>query len=153
AGTICMVALYWHEDYWKSAASQESALNRGIWRPISCRARLYLQKAQGEIPDLSWTELWGLTNPWRGFHCVEGRSLEANLQYTSSAREEDRREGARIFRERCTGCHGGDGSGGPHGPSLTQGYKHGDSDLAIYKILRDGIPGTAMPSAGLALDE
>src|SRR5262249_23185824 len=31
--------------------------------------------------------------------------------------------------------------------------KHGDSDLAIYKILRDGIPGTAMPSAGLSLDK
>src|SRR5258706_10713789 len=46
------------------------------------------------------------------------------------------------------------GSGDPHRTSLTQvGYKHGDSDLAIYKILRGGIPGTSMPSAGLALDD
>jgi alcohol dehydrogenase (cytochrome c) len=32
-------------------------------------------------------------------------------------------------------------------------YNHGDSDLAIYKVLRDGIPGTAMQSAGLTLLE
>jgi len=45
-----------------------------------------------------------------------------------------------------------DGSGGAVGPSLTRlEYNHGDSDLAIYQVLRDGIPGTAMPSAGLPL--
>jgi alcohol dehydrogenase (cytochrome c) len=154
AGIVCAAALYWRHDYWRSAAGLESASTQQIWHAVSCRAGLYLQKAQGEIPDLSWTELWGLTNPRRGFHCEEGWSLEASFQYTAGASEEDRKEGARIFHERCTGCHGGDGSGGPHGPSLTQlGYKHGDSDLAIYKTLRDGVPGTAMPSAGLALDE
>jgi alcohol dehydrogenase (cytochrome c) len=151
---ICAAALYWYEVYWNSAAGLESGSSERIWHAASCRAQLYLQKAQGEIPDLSWTELWRLTSPWRGFHCMEGDSLEASLQYTASASEDDRREGARIFRERCSGCHGGDGSGGPHGPSLIQlGYKHGDSDLAIYKTLRDGIQGTAMPSAGLPLDQ
>jgi alcohol dehydrogenase (cytochrome c) len=153
-GTICAVGLYWRLDYRKSAAGSESSSNERIWRAVSCRVRLYLQKAEGGIPDLSWTELWGLTSPWKGFHCMEGLSLEGGLQYSASASEADRREGARIFRRQCTGCHGGDGSGGPHAPSLTQlGYKHGDSDLAIYKTLRDGIPGTAMPSAGLPLDQ
>jgi len=66
------------------------------------------------------------------------------------ASEENRSAGARIFRERCTVCHGIDGSGGPIGPSLTRPqYKQGDSDLAIYQVLRDGISGTAMPRAGL----
>src|SRR5215208_3986418 len=155
AGTICAAALYWHLDYWKSAAGLESASNEKIWTAVSCRGRLFLQKAQGGIPDLSWTELWTLTRSRQlGFRCMEGRSLEASLQYTESVSEGDRREGARIFRERCKGCHGGDGSGGPNAPPLTRSqYKHGDSDLAIYKIVRDGIPGTAMPSAGLAPEE
>ncbi|MBV8360264.1 MAG: PQQ-binding-like beta-propeller repeat protein, partial [Deltaproteobacteria bacterium] len=75
---------------------------------------------------------------------------EASIQYSLNASEEDRSTGGRIFRERCTACHGIDGSGGPVGPSLTRPqYKHGDSDLAIYQILRDGITGTAMPRAGL----
>src|ERR1700730_4244913 len=101
-------------------------------------------------PPLSWTELWELTLPGRGFHCTEGTSLEASIQYSLNASEENRSAGARIFRERCTGCHGVDGSGGPVGPSLTRPqYKHGDSDLAIYQVLRDGISGTAMPRAGL----
>jgi alcohol dehydrogenase (cytochrome c) len=76
------------------------------------------------------------------------------MQYSTYASEEDRSAGARIFRERCTGCHGVDGSGGAVGPSLTRPqYKHGDSDLAIYRVLRDGISGTAMPRAGLPASE
>jgi hypothetical protein len=30
---------------------------------------------------------------------------------------------------------------------------HGDSDLAMYKVLRDGVPGTAMVSPGLSFVE
>src|SRR6267154_2262268 len=143
--TIGAAALYWHLGHRKSFA--ENA--------VSCRARLYLQKAQGGVPEVSWSELWELTLPGRGFHCrYEGTSLEASMQYSSYASEEDRSAGARIFRERCTGCHGVDGSGGPVGPSLTRPqYKHGDSDLAIYRVLRDGISGTAMPRAGLPVSE
>jgi alcohol dehydrogenase (cytochrome c) len=137
--TIGAAALYWHLGHWKSVAGNA----------VSCRARLYLQKAQGGIPELSWAELWELTLPGRAFRCAEGKSLEASLQYSTYASEENRSAGARIFRERCTGCHGVDGSGG-FGPSLTRPqYKHGDSDLAIYQVLRDGISGTAMPRAGL----
>jgi len=153
-GTICAAALYWRLINWKSVGNLEAATNEEIWNAVSCRARLYLQKAQGRVSELSWTELWGLTRPGRGFHCAVGSSLETSIQYSSAASEGDRRAGARIFRERCTACHGSEGSGGPHAPSLTRsGYKHGDSDLAIYKVLRDGIPGTAMPSARLPLPE
>ena len=36
---------------------------------------------------------------------------------------------------------------GLHAPALNRpGFKHGDSDLSIYKILRDGVPNTAMVS-------
>jgi alcohol dehydrogenase (cytochrome c) len=89
-----------------------------------------------------------------GYHCDAARSLEATLQFSSEATDDDRQMGARIFRERCTGCHGSDGSGGPHAPSLTRsGFKHGDSDLAIYEVVRDGVPGTAMPQNALPLRE
>ena len=141
---IVAAALYWQLGHRTSAAGNA----------VSCRARLYLQKAQGGVPELSWSELWELTFPGRGFHCTEGISLEASIQYGLNASEENRSAGARIFRERCTGCHGADGSGGPVGPSLTRPqYKHGDSDLAIYQVLKDGISGTAMPKAGLPTRE
>jgi alcohol dehydrogenase (cytochrome c) len=138
--TIVAAALYWHIGNWKSIPVNA----------VACRAQLYLQKARGRVAELSWTELWELTFPGRGFHCMEGASIEAGIRYSLEASAEDRSAGARIFRERCTVCHGIDGSGGTVGPSLTRPqYKHGDSDLAIYQVLRDGISGTAMPRAGL----
>jgi alcohol dehydrogenase (cytochrome c) len=154
SGTVAAATLYWQFNYWKSVVNWDKSPNERIWDAISCRARLYLQKAQGGVHDLSWTEIWELTLPGIGFDCTRGGSVAASLQYSSSASDDDRRAGARIFRERCTGCHGSDGSGGPHAPSLTRSqYKHGDSDLAIYEVLRDGIPGTAMRRVDLSLRE
>ena len=153
-GAIGASVLYWRLGSGRSIVNQEGASSEKIWDSASCRARLYLQKAKGEVSGVSWTELWGLMLPGRGFICTEGASLEGDVLYSTHATEDDRNAGARIFRERCTGCHGTDGSGGPFGPSLTRlQYNHGDSDLAVYKVLRDGIPGTAMQSTGLTLLE
>ena len=123
-------------------------------KSIAWRAEVYARKARGEIPDLSWSELWQMTRARRGFGLggvvSYGSSLEGSVSnpYLS---DEDRQAGAQIFRERCSGCHGDDGSG-LHGPPLNgPGYKHGDSDLALYRILRDGISGTSMPAADLDL--
>jgi alcohol dehydrogenase (cytochrome c) len=144
--------LFWRPSYLSGVVDAEAPSADRIWHGVTCRAGLFLQKAKGDIPDLSWTELWALLRPALGYHCMDGVSLEAGFQYSSVASDEDRKEGARIFGERCGACHGSNGSGGPHAPSLTRpAYNHGDSDLTIYKLLRDGIPGTSMPSAGLPL--
>ena len=152
-GTMGAAAVYSQWGHSKVVANLEDASREKIWNAVSCRAELYLQKARGGIPGVSWIELWELTLPGRGFDCGYG-SLAGGLHYSSGASEDDRRAGARIFRERCAGCHGSNGSGGLVGPSLTRSqYDHGDSDLAIYQVLRDGIPGTVMPKAGLPLNQ
>lgn len=121
-----------------------------IWNAVSCRARLYLQKAEGGVSEVSWTDLWVITRLKPGFSCTEGVSLAADLQYSAVASQDDRKEGASIFHERCTGCHGKDGSGGLIGPSLIRSrLTAGDSDLAIYQVLRNGRPGTAMQRVNL----
>src|SRR5271167_972765 len=151
-GAIGASAFYWRQPG-KSVVDAGGESNVKIWDAVTCRARLYLQSVEGEIPGVSWTEIWSLTHPGRGYDC-EGGSFAASVGFSSHASEDDRRAGARIFHERCAGCHGADGSGGSVAPSLTRSqYDHGDSDLAIYKVLRDGIPGTAMQSAGLTLIE
>jgi alcohol dehydrogenase (cytochrome c) len=153
-GAIGGSALYWRLESGKSSVDPGGKSNEEIWSAVSCRAQLYLQKAKGEVPEVSWAELWKLTFPRRGYHCTEGSSLESSLQFSADASEVDRKEGARIFHERCSACHGVDGSGSPFAPSLTRSqYNHGDSDLAIYKVLRDGVPGTGMQSVGLTLLE
>jgi alcohol dehydrogenase (cytochrome c) len=153
-GAIGASGLYWALESGKSIANPGGGSSEEIWDAVSCRARVYLQSALGGFPELSLPELWKMSLPGRGFLCAQGSSLQASIQFSSIAGENDRKAGTRIFRERCGGCHGADGSGGSVGPSLTRSqYNHGDSDLAIYKVLRDGIPGTAMQGAGLTLIE
>jgi alcohol dehydrogenase (cytochrome c) len=147
-------ALYWRLESDESIANPGGESTGAIWNAVSCRVRIYLQSASGGAPTLSMSELWGLTRPGRGFVCTEDSSLQASIRYSSIASEDDRKTGAGLFRERCSGCHGADGSGGSVAPSLTRSqYNHGDADLAIYNVLRDGIPGTAMQSVGLSLFE
>jgi alcohol dehydrogenase (cytochrome c) len=153
-GAIGAAFIDWYPRSMESIRNIEDTSSQNIWNAVSCRARLYLKKAESEVSELSMMELWELTRPGRGFNCAEGGGLEASVRFSTDASEDERKAGAGIFRERCSACHGIDGSGGPFAPSLTRSqYKHGDSDLAIYKVVRDGIPGTAMQSAGLTLLE
>lgn len=140
--------------YWKFLGSDLPT--EEIWRRVSWRAHLYARKAKGDVPDLSWNELWQMTRRAGGF------GLESFTRYALSVdgsiqnpyvTEDDHQTGERIFRERCTTCHGGDGAG-LHGLPLNRsGFKHGDSDLAIYKVLRDGVRGTPMVSTALSPSE
>jgi alcohol dehydrogenase (cytochrome c) len=130
--------------------------NDWTWKAVSWRARVFQRKAEGDIPDLSWRELWFMLHPRGGFGLEslvkEGFSLEgsvANPYFTSH----DHENGAEIFRERCVVCHGKDGTGG-FGPRLNHsGLGRGDSDLAVYKTLRDGIPGTGMAAVAMSPQE
>jgi putative heme-binding domain-containing protein len=60
-------------------------------------------------------------------------------------------EGQALFRGLCSGCHGGSGRGGK-GPDLTDDrWIHGSSDDALFKCIRDGVPGTTMKKLGDSL--
>jgi cytochrome c oxidase cbb3-type subunit 3 len=56
-------------------------------------------------------------------------------------------EGQQVFASRCAACHGLDGRGGERAPNIASGQKaQSRSDAAIIRIVRDGVPGTGMPS-------
>ncbi|MGH9549593.1 MAG: PQQ-binding-like beta-propeller repeat protein, partial [Terriglobales bacterium] len=127
-----------------------------IWRKLSWRAQLFGEKITGGIPDLFWSELLQMTRQQGGFGlegvATRGLSLDGSV-VSPYVTQEDLSSGARIFREHCAQCHGGEGTGG-HGPALNRsGLKHGDGDLAIYKVLRDGVPDTSMVSVPLDFKE
>lgn len=61
--------------------------------------------------------------------------------------------GAKLFRTSCAGCHGPDGSGG-RGPNLVRrSLWHPLSDEAIFRSIREGVPGTDMPPTKLPDDQ
>ena len=140
----------------KSLNSLYSVPNGWTSEAVSWRAHLFARKLNGDIPDLSFRELWFMLKFRGGFglesFVKQGFSLEgavANPYFTS----DDHQSGARIFRERCSVCHGVDGTGG-HAPQLNRsGLSHGDSDLAIYKIVRDGIPRRGMAAIVMSPQE
>lgn len=129
----------------------------GVYRDsFNWRVRLLARKVGGVVPEVRWSELVEFTVGRDRFQLgrsvEEGRSLDAALKNPYST-PVDRTRGGEVFRNRCAVCHGTDGSGG-HGPSLLRAsYDHGDSEFAIYKVLRDGIPATAMAATNLTARE
>ena len=104
----------------------------------------------GRIPDLELSELPALLMP--GAHQPQIARLVVthnpyaviHLPYNTP---NDIVAGATLFREQCAGCHSPDGSGGPGAPALFgREFKHGDTEWAVYRTIRDGVPNTAMPS-------
>ena len=58
--------------------------------------------------------------------------------------------GRKLYQSSCTGCHGPDGAAGERAPALAglRRYRR-ESESALFDAIRNGIPGTAMPSLGL----
>ena len=55
-------------------------------------------------------------------------------------------QGRALFRSNCAFCHGMTATGG-RGPNLVSApLSHGESDEAIKRVIRLGVPGTTMPS-------
>lgn len=58
--------------------------------------------------------------------------------------------GAKLWARSCAGCHGPDGTGG-RGPNLVRRpVWHPLGDDRLFNVIRDGLPGTDMPSTRLS---
>ena len=127
----------------------ESSLGENVrtWKSVSWRAHLFLRKAEGDLGDLSWRELWLMTSVHGGFG-LEGWVTNAyslgGTIVNPYITDDDHQSGARIFRQHCAACHGVNGTGG-YGPRLDRPrLTRGQSEFTVYKIIRDGVPRTGM---------
>jgi len=102
----------------------------------------------GRIPDLEVRDLPGLLLP--GSRQPQITRLVAThnpyaVIHVPSNTPGDIAAGAALFREECASCHSPDGSGGPGAPALFgREFRNGDTEWAVYRTIRNGVPGTAM---------
>lgn len=98
-----------------------------------------------------------MTRPFSGwcfavFLCLP-TAASAQPRSLSAATSSDVAVGQRIFDAQCAWCHGAAGTGGT-GPDLRRAtLRHAANDRELTTIVRNGIPGTEMPSFAIALTE
>jgi len=69
--------------------------------------------------------------------------------FTYAQHSSTSQDGAKLFAQNCSACHGDSAKGG-RGPDLTNGqWKHGNTDDDILRNTTKGIPGTQMPAIPL----
>jgi cytochrome c oxidase cbb3-type subunit 3 len=76
-------------------------------------------------------------------------SVEKN-PYTSVS---DVEQGKKLYAGRCAGCHGPSGDGGKGTNLAAPVLPRGQSDLALYKVIRYGLPETEMPAHNMTQRE
>ena len=84
--------------------------------------------------------------------CVPA-AVSAQQRSLAAATSSDVAAGQRIFDAQCAWCHGAGGTGGT-GPDLRRAtLGHAGNDSTLVQIVRNGIPGTEMPSFAIALTD
>lgn len=84
---------------------------------------------------------------------VADSQTRARTRPLGAAMSSDVAAGRRVFDAQCAWCHGAGGSGGM-GPDLRRTtLRHAPNDDTLVQIVRNGIPGTEMPSFAIALTD
>jgi alcohol dehydrogenase (cytochrome c) len=103
----------------------------------------------GGIPDLGAGDLLAMMRP--GAHELAlGSLIDTRNPYAVISvpplTAAQKVQGRKLFDDQCAGCHAPDGTGGPGAPALVgRTLAHGEMPWAIYRTIRNGVPGTAMP--------
>lgn len=122
---------------------------------VRIRVHLLGLKVAGRLPGVTRWELYSLLRPGAGFDLValrQTRNPFASLK-APSVLEVDSAAGRATFESKCAQCHGrkGEGISGP--PLASWNRKHGTTDWSAYRVIQDGVAGTAMRPSGLSFDD
>ena len=122
---------------------------------IRWRVLVVALKAVGQLDGVDWSELPYVLQPRAGVELSKlayyrNPYLVIRDPLTSPS---DWKRGQAQFAAHCARCHGDSARGGA-GPALVdRAFIHGDSDWAIFRTIRRGVAGTAMPPAPLGRDD
>lgn len=123
----------------------------GVWviPKLGWRARVLELELTGRLPDIGFTDLLVMIMPGSGqtgLTALPGTRNPYPLVLVPPLTAAQTAAGVSLYGEQCVGCHGPSGAGGPDAPALVgRPLAHGDTPWAIYRTLRYGVAGTAMP--------
>jgi alcohol dehydrogenase (cytochrome c) len=130
------------------AAIVIAAITAGLFlHPIHWRAKVILQKAEGRLPSLDWSDLAWMLRPNPTVFLVNMGDPPNPYSAITNPLDSpgDVAAGKHLFEQHCTHCHGSEARGGAGGPSLhDRVFRQGRSDWALYRTITQGIPNTAM---------
>jgi putative heme-binding domain-containing protein len=89
------------------------------------------------------------------FHAIRNVTLALSFMLVApinSVSSEEWGTGQAIFNSNCAICHGRDGRGG-RGPNLFGSLRNGNLDSNVETVIRNGLPGTAMPKFNFEEEE
>jgi cytochrome c oxidase cbb3-type subunit 3 len=90
-----------------------------------------------------WVKVAGLA---LAFPALLSNAESQTSDLTSQATQVEHSNGKSLFETTCAVCHGLDGAGGEHAPTIGRGSAaKSKSDSELASILRDGIPSKGMP--------
>jgi alcohol dehydrogenase (cytochrome c) len=113
-------------------------------------------KATGRLNDVEWSDVPWLLGRNHGVDLsllVDSGNIYESVESPCHSKV-DIENGARLFREECSSCHGEAGQSGTVGFSLQDHvFRQGRSDWALYRTITFGVPGTAMVARTLPRDD
>lgn len=114
---------------------------------LNWRARTFALKASGGLPDISVADIAVMMAPGSPFalqRLPDTRNPYAVIRNPLNSGL-DVKLGQSQFMKECSTCHGDHGQGSAVAPSLMKlTLKHGRSDWALYRTIREGVSSTAM---------
>jgi alcohol dehydrogenase (cytochrome c) len=111
------------------------------------RLEIMALKISGDLPELPWRDLLSMIEPGSGIwlqplaESPNPYSVIRNPHTTAH----DIATGKALFRYQCEHCHGPSARGGTAPSLVGRVLTHGASDWALFRTVRDGVSGTAMP--------
>jgi len=120
---------------------------RAIWSPQRLNVKMSVCYRRTEMtPRLSL-----LVGVLLACQLVPGQGSEPGPQ--PKITREDLAEGKRVFGTQCSYCHGPKGEGGQGAVLAVPRLSHAPDDQALFRVIREGIPGTSMPASALSTSQ
>jgi len=139
----------WKLAGWVAGAAVLASIVVLVLPVFRWRAQTLWLELTGRLPDIGFGDLMVMMLPGSGqtkLSRLPGTRNPYPVIQLPPLSPLQKAAGAALYANQCAGCHAPDGTGGPGAPALAgRILERGDTPWALYRTIRDGVPGTGMP--------